>query len=338
MELIAKGKSDQEGIEFAIESYDDEKELSSIDGQLFQEQKNFSKWVLYLAIMILVLSLIIFGVIRTTEERSSNENSIVASKVLGILQNKEAISEDMKSEIEKLVNGTDQISKVQIYNVRKYESLADSYDAIFEYIKKAKPDYQYEKKVWAPTWLLADFYTDGNGDSDWFVNMDIRYFSSFATLVLIVGVGVYTVLFTIWATINAHHHKRLNIGWIILFALFNVLGYLVYRYRFVFRNIDFLKINLSDETSITIDVSLIKTSHELHLVLKEKLAFPETYGEDWDAFWDIITGPVELPQKLEFIGWSELERKLPEESKIIKEYLLEHNQEFPDWHCNIIFN
>jgi hypothetical protein len=46
---------------------------------------------------------------------------------------------------------------------------------------------------------------------------------------LFIGVAVYATLFTIWATINAYHHRRLNIGWIIVFALFNVLGYLVYR-------------------------------------------------------------------------------------------------------------
>ncbi|MEE6452769.1 barstar family protein [Gottfriedia acidiceleris] len=94
----------------------------------------------------------------------------------------------------------------------------------------------------------------------------------------------------------------------------------------------------SEKTSITIDVSFIKNSRELHLVLKEKLAFPDTYGEDWDDFWDTITCQVELPNQLQFIGWSALEKKLPEDSKIMKEYLIEHNQEYPDWHCNFLFN
>ncbi|PGZ93485.1 hypothetical protein COE53_06410 [Bacillus sp. AFS029533] len=171
--------------------------------------------------------------------------------------------------------------------------------------------------------------------------MKHRTFSTFAGFVLLVGLSIYLTLFTIWTTINTYRDKRLNTGWIILFALFNVLGYLVYRYRFVIRNFftDFLKeFNRSEEKSITIDVSLINNSHELHQVLKEKLSFPDTYSEDWDNFWDIITCHVELPKKLQFIGWSELERKLPDDSKIMIEYLLEHNQEFPDWHCNFICN
>jgi hypothetical protein len=64
---------------------------------------------------------------------------------------------------------------------------------------------------------------------NWYVNMETRHIGSFMTLVLFVGAAVYAALFTIWATINAYHHKRLNIGWIIVFVLFNVLGYLFYR-------------------------------------------------------------------------------------------------------------
>lgn len=31
-------------------------------------------------------------------------------------------------------------------------------------------------------------------------------------VVFLIGVAVYAVLFTIWATINAYHQKRLTIG------------------------------------------------------------------------------------------------------------------------------
>jgi len=91
-------------------------------------------------------------------------------------------------------------------------------------------------------------------------------------------------------------------------------------------------------SKVFIDVSNIKTSKELHLLLKEKLKFPNFYGENWDSFWNTITCLVELPSKIEFIGWSELEKKLPEDSKIMKEYLIEHNQEFPDWKCEFLYN
>nr|WP_235822225.1 barstar family protein [Gottfriedia luciferensis] len=94
----------------------------------------------------------------------------------------------------------------------------------------------------------------------------------------------------------------------------------------------------SKAPNLIIEVTNVRTNKELHLLLKEKLKFPEYYGENWDAFWETITGIVELPNKIEFVGWSEFARRLPEDSLILKEYLLEHNQEFPEWKCDILFN
>ncbi|QUG41916.1 hypothetical protein KD050_01020 [Psychrobacillus sp. INOP01] len=58
--------------------------------------------------------------------------------------------------------------------------------------------------------------------------MENRHFDSFLTLVLFLGVAVYATLLTIWAIINAYHHRRLNVGWVLTFALLNVVGYLIY--------------------------------------------------------------------------------------------------------------
>ncbi|PEJ56114.1 MULTISPECIES: barstar family protein [unclassified Bacillus (in: firmicutes)] len=98
---------------------------------------------------------------------------------------------------------------------------------------------------------------------------------------------------------------------------------------------------LTDEI-VTIDVSNIKTKKDLHLLLKEKLRFPDFYGENWDAFWDAITGLVApLPKRVVFLGWSELEKNLLEESEILKECLLEYNEEhedLPNFISEFIFN
>jgi uncharacterized membrane protein len=186
--------------------------------------------VLYLAIIILVLSITVFGLIWAIEEENSHENSNVATAIFDILHNEETISDDMKDEIVKVVDSTDQISKVQVFILRDVERKVEDYTSIFEYLEKAEPDYQYSRTVFSPKWLLVDFFPYGNGDVNWYVNMETRHIGSFMTLVLFVGAAVYATLFTIWATINAYHHKRLNIGWIIVFALFNVLGYLFYRF------------------------------------------------------------------------------------------------------------
>ncbi|MEH7356208.1 permease prefix domain 1-containing protein [Neobacillus drentensis] len=227
-ELKLEGKSDQEAIDIAIERFGGEKEMRSIVGQLFKAQKVFAKWVLYIALFFLVISSAGFGFIWAVAEQNSHEISNDAKEIFNILHNKDGISEDMKKELEGLVNGSDDISKIQIYNVRDIKKDGESYTSIFEYVENAKPNYQFERKIWAPKWLFA-LYPNGNGDSEWYVNMEVRYLDSIMGLVLLVGVAVYAALFTIWAIINAYHHRRLNIGWIIIFVLLNVLGYLIYK-------------------------------------------------------------------------------------------------------------
>lgn len=43
--------------------------------------------------------------------------------------------------------------------------------------------------------------------------------------------------------------------------------------------------------SIEIDVTTVQSEGELHRLLKQKLDFPAYYGENWDAFWDLVSDP-----------------------------------------------
>lgn len=89
---------------------------------------------------------------------------------------------------------------------------------------------------------------------------------------------------------------------------------------------------------VTIDVINIKTTKELHKLLKERLDFPDFYGENWDAFWDAITGLIELPTIVQFIGWSYLEKNLPNDAEVLQECLKEYNKEYPDDKTEYFFN
>ncbi|WBW98369.1 CPCC family cysteine-rich protein [Oceanirhabdus sp. W0125-5] len=94
-----------------------------------------------------------------------------------------------------------------------------------------------------------------------------------------------------------------------------------------------------DGTIISIDISVsdIKEIKELHFLLKEKLDFPDFYGINWDAFWDGITGLVEMPEKLTFYGWDNIERKFPKDAKIMKELLDDLNSMYPNYSCIVEF-
>ncbi|WP_236717636.1 hypothetical protein [Rummeliibacillus stabekisii] len=132
----------------------------------------------------------------------------------------------MRKEIASLIESTDFISEVSVYNSKKIRAEEDS--TVIYNTDIVKPDYQYKRIVWSPEWLAHNLFPYANGDKEWYVEMKHRSFDAFAVYVLLAGLTIFWTLFTIWATINAYHHKRLNIGWIIVFALFNVLGYVVY--------------------------------------------------------------------------------------------------------------
>lgn len=224
-ELRAEGMGEQEAVDVAIERFGGEQEMRSIVGQLFKAQKTFAKWVLYLALAVLLFTVSAFGFIRSIEEENANENSEIATQVSYVLQDKTSITEEMKIKINSLIEGSDQIANVEIYDV---SSVANN-NMVFDYVRDAKPDYRYEQKVWNPAWLQADFFPYGNGDGkQWYVEMDTRHIGDLMAIILFSGMAIYITLFTIWATINAYHHRRLTIGWIFVFTFFNVLGYLIY--------------------------------------------------------------------------------------------------------------
>ena len=83
-----------------------------------------------------------------------------------------------------------------------------------------------------------------------------------------------------------------------------------------------------------IDITEIKSSKELQKKLKKELAFPEFYGMNWEAFWDAITGLVELPEVLVIRGWNNIVETLPSDTEIMRALFEKFNKNYPM--CNFI--
>jgi len=86
---------------------------------------------------------------------------------------------------------------------------------------------------------------------------------------------------------------------------------------------------MSRPEQVIVDLSAVTSNRELHEVLKRGLGFPDWYGMNWDAFWDAITGLVEMPERLQFTGWSSFEARLPAEAQQLKSSLEQMSSEFP---------
>ncbi|WP_418637862.1 barstar family protein [Winogradskyella sp.] len=77
----------------------------------------------------------------------------------------------------------------------------------------------------------------------------------------------------------------------------------------------------------TIDLGHIVNIKHLHDTFAERLYFPEFYGNNWDAFWDSITGSAEMPKVLTLTNWDKFENTFEKESKILKEIIADYNNQ-----------
>lgn len=80
---------------------------------------------------------------------------------------------------------------------------------------------------------------------------------------------------------------------------------------------------------VTFDLTEIASVRDLHLLMARTLHFPDWYGPNWDAFWDVIIGLVEMPERLQLIGWDSFEARFPRDAWIMKKCLTDLAAEYP---------
>ncbi len=89
---------------------------------------------------------------------------------------------------------------------------------------------------------------------------------------------------------------------------------------------------------VVINVGNIKDSQELHKLLKSELEFPHFYGMSWDAFWDAITGLVQLPEVTVIKGYKILKQDLPQDAEILVNTLERYNNLFSLFRTKLILD
>jgi RNAse (barnase) inhibitor barstar len=89
--------------------------------------------------------------------------------------------------------------------------------------------------------------------------------------------------------------------------------------------------------TITIDVSQVTSKLELHDILAKSLEFPSFYGKNWDAFWDTITGLVEMPGTLRLQGIEELKKALPKDAVQLITCLKVLGEDYPEIKCEVVY-
>jgi len=79
---------------------------------------------------------------------------------------------------------------------------------------------------------------------------------------------------------------------------------------------------------IEIPLKGIHDKESLHALLADRLSFPDYYGRNWDAFWDVIGDS--MPERLTFADWDDFKAAMPNEAQILQEMLGELAATFPE--------
>lgn len=88
---------------------------------------------------------------------------------------------------------------------------------------------------------------------------------------------------------------------------------------------------------VEIDLANARTASELQVLLRDSLGFPGWYGCNWNAFWDAITGLVDMPRTLRLIGWTEFNIRLPGDAQLMVECLQEMADKYPELASKVVY-
>lgn len=83
-------------------------------------------------------------------------------------------------------------------------------------------------------------------------------------------------------------------------------------------------------TKLVLDLSKLNTPNELQSYLAHVLDFPDWYGNNWSAYWDMIARTIDLPDELIIVGLGDLAKVLPDEAKYFKKYTDLYIEQYAD--------
>lgn len=87
--------------------------------------------------------------------------------------------------------------------------------------------------------------------------------------------------------------------------------------------------------TIFIDFSNAKTMGQLHHIVKQALHFPDWYGENLDALWDLLTGYI-APCIVDLKGYYTLPKELRPYAKEMLKIFLEAEAKYHTIHVRNI--
>lgn len=87
-----------------------------------------------------------------------------------------------------------------------------------------------------------------------------------------------------------------------------------------------------------IDFAGVSTEREVHELFARSLSFPNFYGHNWDAFWDVLTGFDRFPRRLLLSSTQHLRTTVPRAYKQLQSCFAQYQRDYPDIAPEVIWS
>ena len=90
---------------------------------------------------------------------------------------------------------------------------------------------------------------------------------------------------------------------------------------------------MEEKKTVTLDLTGCQSLGEIHQRIKKAFDFPDFYGQNWDAFWDLLRNECDA-NKIEVLGEDTVSKELEPSIEMINEILQEfkeHCARYNDW-------
>ena len=79
---------------------------------------------------------------------------------------------------------------------------------------------------------------------------------------------------------------------------------------------------MEEKKTVTLDLTGCQSLGEIHQRIKKTFDFPDFYGQNWDAFWDLLRTECDA-NKIEVLGENTVSKELEPSIEMINEILQE---------------
>lgn len=230
-DLKSEGKSETEAVQKAIKRYGGEKVKGSVPGKVFNTQKSFAKIVLVVGIAALIIAFVLSEVIALAVNSAKEADAEIHSDVMSIIADQETITDEQKEVIDSMLAEAQYTTAYRYYYINELEVGSFDRDLVMSYTDNKDPNYLYENKELLENTAFTEIGTTTVTEGNSHVVRETIINSPLSSVVILIGIVVYWILFAVWGLTTLYQRNNLKFGGGLLVVTLNVVGYILYLQR-----------------------------------------------------------------------------------------------------------